>query len=99
MKIPKVLKICGHEYKIEIDNNLMKHHDNYGISNSVSQVIKIDTSFSHSQTVDTLIHEIIHIIDNNMKIKLDEDNVCRLANLLSTTIIDNKLDFLDKESD
>lgn len=98
MKIPKSLKICGHEYKIEIDNNLMKNLNHYGTTSFVSQTITIDKSFPHSQVVDTLIHEIIHVIDDNIKIELEENNVCRLANLLSTTILDNKLDFL-KDSD
>lgn len=50
-----------------------------GSASQQYQTIMINKSVGKDQQKETLLHEIIHIIDNELKIGLEENDVCRLA--------------------
>lgn len=73
-----MINILGKKYKL----NKVKEADTTGFlggANSVKQIITIRTDLPKEQYEDTLLHEVIHIIDGELKTELTEAQVCRLA--------------------
>jgi hypothetical protein len=74
----KQIQILGKTYKIiygdEVD--LCGH---MGTCNVEQQVIKIKKNIECDQLYDTLLHEVLHIIDLELKLELQESDICRLA--------------------
>lgn len=102
MKIPKTLKVGSHLYKIE----LVKHKDqergtdNWGKSLMEEKKILIDREMCHSQIIETLIHEIMHICMHEARINYDiydkiplteEQIVMRVSIPLTNILINNNL--------
>lgn len=50
-----------------------------GLSNQYTQKIAIANNISKDQEEETLIHEVIHIIDMELSLGLSEETVARLA--------------------
>lgn len=84
MKIPKQLKIGGHVYKV-----LLKDLDKSvcGDSDRVKNLIRIDSNFPQNQREVTLIHEILHCINNEFNHALLDS----LAEQLYQVLKDNNL--------
>lgn len=91
MKIPKKLKIGGHTVKVSHHNHTFNNTD--GSWCSEDNEICIKKSLPMSQKEVTLIHEILHSINNSM----DEVKIEFLAQTLYQVIIDNKLVFDGKD--
>lgn len=94
MKIPKKLNIGGIEYKIKIvkDNSDGMHEAQYrGKVRFSEDEVDILESYSNESKFRTLLHEIIHILDDNYKLELNEEIIARLASGLYQVLKDNKL--------
>ncbi len=73
-----MIEILGKKYKI-VETNDEHLAGNYGASSLKNQVITLNKSISAEQRQDTLIHEIIHVISNELALELDEPTTRRLA--------------------
>jgi hypothetical protein len=95
MKIPKTLKVAGHEYKVFFDDKFLNKQGLFGQCDFVTQKIRLCKKFkkqvrAKSDISRTLIHEIIHAIDNHYNSNtLTEKKVDRLANGLHQVLVDN----------
>ena len=90
MKIPTTVKIGYKDYAIEQLNNL---DDGsvllYGQIHYNKEVIELQKTYTHNQKLCTLIHEIIHGVDDMNDIGLKENQVIKLAKGLYQVIKDN----------
>jgi len=55
--------------------------------------VRIDAALKHcpGEAADTLLHEVIHILNYQMKLDLSEETVCRLSRGLTAFLADNKV--------
>jgi len=93
MGIPDKIKITGVDYKIELVDEI---EDDIHESQFRARVlfkenkIKILNSYSCQDKFRTLLHEIIHILDDNFKLELEESTIQRLASGLYGVLKDNQ---------
>ena len=95
-KLPKKLKISGINYRVKQKKHprLSKEGEAYyGTESAGKCVINIEKSHPSQRQMDTLLHEIIHVISYGLKINLDEGEVTRLGTGLFQVLRDNKLKF------
>jgi hypothetical protein len=101
MKIPSKVKIGASKIKVcVVDSAELDGGEVLGVSNAAISKILISTSFkgkhcSEDSMTDTFLHEIIHMISQNMGIGLTERQVVGVAGGLLMVIRDNNLDFRD----
>ena len=93
MKIPKILKVGGHQYKVEITKtyNESKGSNNWGRTNHVKLKIYLDEGLVESKKEETFIHELLHAVDSHQGNILKESQVDKIANGLYMVLKDNKL--------
>lgn len=100
MKIPKKIRAFGRVYNIVHDDDVTASYDSYGLVIHDKEHIflkKRGVSFSEEKEAATLMHELFHVIEENLRINLTEDQIGLLAVGLYTIITDNKLDFQSGE--
>ena len=95
MKIPKEIRVGGIDYKIEhVKESLDGINSEAVYAGRVMfkehKILLLD-SYPSEKQFKTLLHEIIHIIDEDLKIGIDEENICRLETGLYQVLKDNKL--------
>jgi len=101
MKIPKRVKIAGHNIRIRHRKILKLHGDEcYGLTWNAANLIELAEKTKQgrvpkSRKEETLLHEIIHTIADKYGLDMGEKIVKRLAGALYQTLRDNKLDFSD----
>jgi hypothetical protein len=83
MRIPKELKIGGHQYQIK----MVSEFDKCGVTNRDKGTISISSELPRSQREATLIHEILHAINN----ELDHALLDSLSEQLYQVLSDNKM--------
>ncbi len=94
MKIPDNVKIGGIVYTVEFVEEI---EDDIHGSEFIGKVIfrknkiKILNSYSIERKFRTLLHEVIHIIDEDLKIGFEENGICRLEAGLFQVLKDNNL--------
>lgn len=77
----KNIQILGKTYNIEyVDNKTLG--GSYGDCNTTKAYIRINKEITKQQQEDTLIHEVLHIISDELKIELEERQVQILATAL-----------------
>ena len=86
MKIPNTIKIYTHNYRVELVDG-EEVDDDCGECNVARATIKIRKDMAESQQMATLIHEIIHALDSNIK----EDLVSFLSESLYQVLKENRL--------
>ena len=73
-----IIQILGKPYSIKFeDNNSMGGM--MGTSNASQQLIRINKDQSDANLLDTILHEMLHIIDRELGIGLEERDVQALA--------------------
>ena len=91
MTIPKKVRVLFKEYTIEEQINL---HDEegelYGQIDFLQEKILLNAEASEEAKKATLIHEIVHALDEMYKIGLEEEQVEKLGNALYMLSRDNK---------
>ncbi len=103
MKIPSKIKIGAAKIKVCVVKSVeLDGSEVLGISNAAVGKISISKSFKdepcqEDSMADTFLHEIIHIISQNMGIGLTERQIAGVTGGLLMVIRDNKLDFRDME--
>lgn len=94
MEIPKKIRVSGIDYKIELVEEIKDdiHSPDYrGIALIKQQKIKILNSYKVDDKFRTLLHEVLHIIDDDYKLELPEDTVRRLGSGLYEILKNNNL--------
>ena len=111
MEIPKELKIGGHMIKIKIEDDVvrMANERQMGDSWSAYNSIRVCSVYPESQQAETLLHEILHHIMDNLGYEYvetkdvegkeihTEQTVEGLAQWLFQVLRDNKLKFYNEE--
>lgn len=88
MNIPKKLKIGGHTYKVITEKpGEINERGTCGVTNKSKGIISINKNLIQSEKECTLIHEIFHIINN----ELNEAVIESLSQQLYQVLRENKL--------
>lgn len=94
MKIPDKIKIGGIEYKIEftkeIDDSIHKSEYIGRVLFRKNKILILD-SYPIEKKFRVMLHEIIHVLDEDFKMEMSEENLCRLEAGLYQVLKDNKL--------
>lgn len=73
-----MITILGKEYKLKEKERV----DMLGLMGNISyqeQQIDVDKTLAYDQLEETILHEVLHIISNELKLNLKEDTIARLA--------------------
>lgn len=91
MIIPERVDILYKKYAIGCESHMRNEHGDilYGQIDYIEQTISLNSATSHEQKKATLIHEIVHGIDELYGIGLKEKQVEKLGNALYVLIRDN----------
>ena len=90
MVIPEKVKILYKEYRVESESNIHNGaNDLYGQINYLDERISLLKESSLEQKKATLIHEVIHGLDEMYSIGLKEKQVEKLGNAFYMLIRDN----------
>lgn len=90
MNIPEKIRILYKTYDIKQVENLHDgENDLYGQIHYLSEEIYLNISASEKQKEATLIHEVIHGLDEIYRIGLDEEQVEKLGSAFYMLIQDN----------
>lgn len=94
------IKIGWKEYRVSVvepDHSLiLDGKECCGTINFDSSTIHLNGLMSNEENKNTLIHEILHGIEDMYGIELGEDKVDRLGNALFTILKDNNLEITQK---
>jgi Zn-dependent peptidase ImmA (M78 family) len=72
------MTILGKKYKVKyLDDDTMQ--SGYGSMQRAHGIILINKDTTPDQQAETLLHEVIHAVDEELKIGLEEADVARLA--------------------
>lgn len=85
---PTSVRVLARQYAIEWGTT---PKNTCGICDNQKQLIKINGKAHHDLQQDTLLHEILHAIDEHMDSKMEEKRVNRLASLLLLVLKENPL--------
>ena len=80
IKVPKEIKVSSHTYTVCFAPHLRHDEGRYGVVNHRLQQVEIETSIPPSLRDQTLLHEVIHIIDRAYVCGVGEEDVERIAN-------------------
>ena len=88
------IKVSGKTYTVHWTNNketpLMG--DAIGKTTLLCQEIWIDTEIPHiEQQFEALVHEILHVVDEDTYLRLGEEGIRRLAPIIAAILLDNFL--------
>lgn len=90
MKIPEKIKVLYKDYTVEETVNL---HDNgrdlYGQIHYLPEKILLNADAKEEQKKSTLLHELVHAMDEIYNIELNENQVDKLGNALYMLQKDN----------
>lgn len=91
MNIPEKIKLLHKEYVVEEIANLHdEESDLYGQIQYLPEKILLNTDASEEQKKATLLHEVIHGLDEIYSIGLEEEQVKKLGNALYMLQKDNQ---------
>ena len=93
MKIPKTIKICGLNYKVQMEKDIQSKEGIVGQHHPKTLIIRLHTNNYHQEKLEqNFFHEIFHAIDSNYNNdSLDEETIERLANGIYQVLKDNNL--------
>lgn len=92
MKIPKKIKGYGVNYLVIQKKNLRDKEGKWdGLILHRKKEIRIEKLQHHSDREETLLHEILHLICREERIKMPEKEIDRISKSLYSVLKDNKL--------
>jgi len=91
--IPDKLKVGGLELHIEQVAGLAANRDRFGEFSPMEQKISIDISLPESKKEETLMHEIIEVLNSCYELELEHEKITTLGFALYQVLKDNKLHF------
>ncbi len=105
MRLPKRMKIGGHEVKVLFPHHFRQNPDlcgqaNYGLNEiRVAESDLCGARWSESSIETTFLHEVIHWVGHVYygEKSLEEQLVCALAQGLHQVLKDNRIKFFDED--
>ena len=98
MKIPKSLDIRGSKWKIDVRDEADRDSEvgHRGLCNDTNRTITIYSTGEPTEDLDTLMHEILHVAENqgviiNYEEQVAEGIIRGLSRFLAQVMIDNNL--------
>jgi hypothetical protein len=94
------VRILGRDFKVIRDTNATEALTAWGFCDRLTDEIvlrKRGSEYTEGQEKSTFLHESIHVIDDLLKLGLNEEQVSLLSVGVLALIVDNKLDFLSCE--
>ena len=91
MKIPETLKVGGHTFKIIFDANLIQDRNRYAEVNYRTNEITVDPTSCEEQQIESLLHEIIEVIDGHCELGLAHQVIKTLSFNLYQALKDNEM--------
>jgi len=99
IKVPQEIKLLTHTIKIRFDVKQVISQGTCGITRHLFQDIMLDNlTLPTSELNQVFLHEYIHVIERHFALKLDDNDVERLAEGLSVLLFDSlniELDWVD----
>ena len=90
MSIPEKVKVLYKEYTVEEQQNLHDEEgDLYGLIQYLPEKIVLNADASEEQKKSTLVHELLHALDEMYSIELEEKQVEKLGTALYILLQDN----------
>lgn len=89
IKVPKEIKMGVHPYQIRFNRYLWMEEQLQGSVNRIKQIVEIEADLPQSQRNVTLLHEVIHIINDIYSLRIDDDAIDRLAQGWAEFLFDN----------
>ncbi|MDD5064948.1 MAG: hypothetical protein PHQ35_09375 [Phycisphaerae bacterium] len=87
--LPEKVKIGGFTWPVVYEDNLQSLRERAGEARFIDQVIAMSKTNTSERKQEVFIHEILEIIKHLYEIKLDHDNLSRIAVVLHQIIKDN----------
>jgi len=98
MTKPRIINILGKKYKLIFIDGILKYGEDEdeptyatGDTDSTNKVIRISTAVAKEEQYDTLIHEILHAIDDELVLKIPHDTLHRISTSLTDTLLRNNI--------
>ena len=92
MKIPKVLKVGGHKYKVMKGYKFAKKESLVGQARHMDLEIRLQKGINKRKLEEIFLHEVIHCVDNVYnRQKLKEQTIDRISEGLYQVLTDNKI--------
>lgn len=85
------MQILSKQYKIEKVQNNEFSDLTMGRVNTKTGIIYIDESLNQDIKDETLLHEVLHVIDDNLKLNLSEEQIIRLSTGLYCILKENNI--------
>lgn len=97
MNIPDKIRIEGESWAILLveDTESALGTRLFGHFDESKRIITLD---SDHRTEETFMHELVHAVDKNHGLDLNEKQILTLAQVLYAIIVDNNLDFREENS-
>jgi len=86
---PSEIRICGKPYALESIGRSALGADRVGEANHQELRITYDSTWALAQQQDTVLHEVLHCVEEAAGLELDEQTVASLATLLYGVLVDN----------
>jgi hypothetical protein len=87
--LPEFVRVLGHNYKIVLVNGLLNDFSDYGRVNLRTHAIEIDSSTPYSKQLETLVHEVLEIVNDQMSLILEHDKLQIIAACMYAFLMDN----------
>jgi hypothetical protein len=89
MKRPSTLKILGKRFRVQYVSGEPLSEDETGECDSEKQLISVKEGQELEAEQDTVIHEILHALEDLLELKLEHDNIVRLTTGLHALVKEN----------
>jgi hypothetical protein len=86
--MPLSVRILGKHYKIEPMNSHAQDGE-FGACNYAYQLLEYNQKLCIDELKDTILHEMVHVLDHGMQLQLKEEQVHAVATGLYAIIKDN----------
>jgi hypothetical protein len=87
----KKLKIMGHIHSVKIIPNLSRDEKFLGRENCDNLKIELDPSYPRTTREETLLHEIIEVVNTRLQHKMEHEKISSLSFALYAVLKDNHL--------
>ena len=91
MALPKTIKFMGYTFRVIQETEHTEEEERYGLIDYRSQTIQLNKYSTDQRKQETLVHELIHLVLDFLKVELDEDDVGRMGHGLYAILKENGL--------
>ncbi len=96
MRIPKAVRIMGHDYVVSMTPRLFTSDDTSGVCDTAIHKITLDSNFAESHVAETFLHEILEALNYHLELELKHAKLNALSEGLFQVLRDNKLSWRSK---